>query len=606
MDDDLSVTLPRAVASLCLLVVLLLPERIMLSHNMLTKPKVGGGELSASGSATIRRRRERLLRLREGSSTTTFRRAGQCDARRAVATSSSQKACQGVRTRDVRTSAAAEGQGFAEEKAPAPAPAGGNGSVKAEPELTPVKIVPFVISVALGLIINFVVPIPEGVTKQAWQLLSIFVSTVAGLVAGPLPVGAWAFAGVTTAIATKTLTFSAAFSSFSLDVIWLVVNAFFLAKGFVKSGLGDRVATIFVKMFGSSSLGLSYGLTVSEGLLSPSMPSSTARCGGIYLPIIVSLARQAGSLPGKTANKLGAFLAQAQLQTTAHLSSISLTGAAQNTLGLVLAANLGYAVPNPWITWFKAGIVPGLAGLVLTPYLCYKIMPPELKETPEAPKAAAKKLEELGPLKKIEKLVASTMLVTMMLWVFGDKLGIGGATAAMIGITLQMLGGVLTWQDLLQEKGAWDTLIWFAVLVGMSAQLKEFGLIGVLSAKVNGALTAMNLGWPAVFITLHVAYFLIHYLFASQTAQLAALGSAFLATMIGAGTPPVLAALTIPFHTNLFGGITHYASGQSAVFYGSGYYDMGTTFKVGGILGVCNLLIWGIVGGIWWKIIGLY
>ena len=571
MDDDLSVTLPRAVASLCLLVVLLLPERIMLSHNMLTKPKVGGGELSASGSATIRRRRERLLRLREGSSTTTFRRAGQCDARRAVATSSSQKACQGVRTRDVRTSAAAEGQGFAEEKAPAPAPAGGNGSVKAEPELTPVKIVPFVISVALGLIINFVVPIPEGVTKQAWQLLSIFVSTVAGLVAGPLPVGAWAFAGVTTAIATKTLTFSAAFSSFSLDVIWLVVNAFFLAKGFVKSGLGDRVATIFVKMFGSSSLGLSYGLTVSEGLLSPSMPSSTARCGGIYLPIIVSLARQAGSLPGKTANKLGAFLAQAQLQTTAHLSSISLTGAAQNTLGLVLAANLGYAVPNPWITWFKAGIVPGLAGLVLTPYLCYKIMPPELKETPEAPKAAAKKLEELGPLKKIEKLVASTMLVTMMLWVFGDKLGIGGATAAMIGITLQMLGGVLTWQDLLQEKGAWDTLIWFAVLVGMSAQLKEFGLIGVLSAKVNGALTAMNLGWPAVFITLHVAYFLIHYLFASQTAQLAALGSAFLATMIGAGTPPVLAALTIPFHTNLFGGITHYASGQSAVFYGSGY-----------------------------------
>ena len=124
--------------------------------------------------------------------------------------------------------------------------------------------------------------------------------------------------------------------------------------------------------------------------------------------------------------------------------------------------------------------------------------------------------------------------------------------------------------------------------------------------SVNAGLTAMNLGWPAVFILLHVAYFLLHYLFASQTAQLAALGSAFLATMIGAGTPPILAALTIPFHTNLFGGMTHYASGQSAVFYGSGYYDMGTTFKIGGVVGVTNLLIWGIVGGFWWKIIGLY
>ena len=475
-----------------------------------------------------------------------------------------------------------------------------------DPPLNPAKVVPLAISVGVGVLINYLVPIPAGITKQAWQLLSIFVSTVTGLVLGPLPVGAWAFAGVTVAIASKTLTFAKAFSAFNVDVIWLVVNAFFLAKGFVKSGLGDRVATYFVTIFGKSSLGLSYGLTVSEGILSPSMPSSTARCGGIYLPIIVSLAKQAGSLPGATARKLGAFLAQAQLQTTAHLSSISLTGAAQNSLGLVLAANLGYAVPNPWITWFKAGIVPGLVGLALTPLIVYKLFPPEIKETPEAPKLAKERMKEMGPMRKIEWMVAGTMAVTMMLWILGDALGISGATAAMIGITLQMVGGVLTWNDLLTEKGAWDTLIWFAVLVGMSAQLKEFGIIKVLSDSVNSSLTAMNLGWPAVFVTLHAAYFLIHYLFASQTAQLAALGSAFLATMIGAGTPPVLAALTIPFHTNLFGGITHYASGQSAVFYGSGYYDMPTTFRIGGIIGVCNLLIWGIVGGFWWKLIGLF
>ena len=299
-------------------------------------------------------------RLRARPTPTSALRGGLGDSARVSATRVAKGQC-GQRGAGLRARAAVE------------ATADGNGSESSAPELVPVKVVPFVISVGLGLIINFLVPRPDGITKEAWQLLSIFVSTVAGLVIGPLPVGAWAFAGVTTAIATKTLTFKAAFSAFSLDVIWLVVNAFFLAKGFVKSGLGDRVATYFVKMFGKSSLGLSYGLTVSEGILSPSMPSSTARCGGIYLPIIVSLAKQAGSLPGETANKLGAFLAQAQLQTTAHLSSISLTGAAQNTLGLVLAANLGYAVSNPWITWFKAGIVPGLAGLALTPFIVYKV-----------------------------------------------------------------------------------------------------------------------------------------------------------------------------------------------------------------------------------------
>ena len=52
----------------------------------------------------------------------------------------------------------------------------------------------------------------------------------AGLVLEPLPVGAWAFLSVTTAVFTKTLTFSQAFTAFTNDVIWLIVVSFFFAK----------------------------------------------------------------------------------------------------------------------------------------------------------------------------------------------------------------------------------------------------------------------------------------------------------------------------------------------------------------------------------------
>jgi Di- and tricarboxylate transporters len=87
------------------------------------------------------------------------------------------------------------------------------------------------------------------------------------------------------------------------DVIWLIVLAFFFARGFVRTGLGDRVATMFVRALGKSTLGLSYGLTISEAILAPAMPSTTARAGGVYLPIIQSLAKQAGSEPGPTSRK---------------------------------------------------------------------------------------------------------------------------------------------------------------------------------------------------------------------------------------------------------------------------------------------------------------
>jgi DASS family divalent anion:Na+ symporter len=151
----------------------------------------------------------------------------------------------------------------------------------------------------LGLALRFVVPIPDGLTVQGWSLLSIFVSTIAGLVVEPLAVGAWAFLAATIAIATKTLSFSATFTAFTNDVIWLIVVSFFFARGFEKTGLGERVAQIFVKIFGKSTLGLAYGLSIAEALIAPAMPSTTARAGGIFMPIINSLSLSAGSKPSE-------------------------------------------------------------------------------------------------------------------------------------------------------------------------------------------------------------------------------------------------------------------------------------------------------------------
>jgi hypothetical protein len=146
-----------------------------------------------------------------------------------------------------------------------------------------VKPVPFVLSVGVGVALRFLVRKPESVTMQAWQLLAIFASTITGLVLSPLPVGAWAFLGLTVAVVTKTLTFAAAFGAFTNDVIWLIV--------------------------------ISYGLALSETLLAPAMPSTTARAGGVFLPIIGSLSLSSGSKPkDKSASKLGAYLVMTQFQ----------------------------------------------------------------------------------------------------------------------------------------------------------------------------------------------------------------------------------------------------------------------------------------------------
>ncbi|KAL5993118.1 hypothetical protein ACLOJK_014039 [Asimina triloba] len=186
------------------------------------------------------------------------------------------------------------------------------------------------------------------------------------------------------------------------------------------------------------------------------------------------------------------------------------------------------------------------------------------------------------------------MLLAVSLWVFGEALGIASVVAAMIGLSVLLLLGVLDWDDCLSEKSAWDTLTWFAVLVGMAGQLTNLGIVAWMSNSVAKSLQAFSLSWPVAFCVLQAAYFFIHYLFASQTGHVGALFSAFLAMHLASGVPGVLAALALAYNTNLFGALTHYSSGQAAVYYGVGYVELPDVFKLGFTMAAVNATIWGV------------
>ena len=207
--------------------------------------------------------------------------------------------------------------------------------------------------------------------------------------------------------------------------------AFFFARGFVATGLGERVATLFVKFFGGSPLGLAYGLAVSEALVAPAMPSTTARAGGIYVPLVDALARQFGSAPlredpsGVKAKRLGQFLTLSQLHSSTASACLGMTAAAQNLLALRLADELGVTefAGGRFVAWTVASCVPALAAVAVTPLLVFYLAPPTVRDTRGAP-ALARRLAEMGPLSRDERLVVLTMGATVLLWACGDALGV--------------------------------------------------------------------------------------------------------------------------------------------------------------------------------------
>ena len=187
---------------------------------------------------------------------------------------------------------------------------------------------------------------------------------------------------------------------------------------------------------------------------------------------------------------------------------------------------------------------------------------------------------------------------------FGVK--VDATATTFLGLSLCLLTGVLTWEDALKEKSTWDTIVWFAALVMMANFLNKLGLISWLSDSMQSGIAHMGLGWEAGCALLMLAYLYAHYVFASGTAHVTAMFGAFYGAGLALNAPPMLFALIMASATGIMMSLTHYASGSSPVIYGSNYVSMTEWWKAGFIMSVVEILIFGTIGIIWWKVLGYW
>lgn len=464
------------------------------------------------------------------------------------------------------------------------------------------NLVPLLISTAVGVGI-WLIPAPEGVTQNAWNLLAIFAFTIVGIVAKALPIGGMGFLSLALLMLTQTLSVADTLSGFSNPLIWLIVGSFLVARCLIKTGLGMRIAYWFIAAFGKKTLGLSYAFAATDLIMAPATPSNTARAGGIIYPVVLSLAKSFGSDPEEgTQRKIGSFLIINVYYVNLITSAMFITAIASNPLIQEIAAQLGYKIT--WGQWTLAALVPGILSLIIVPYVVFKLYPPEIKETPYAKDFAHKHLESMGKMSKWEWITAAVFFLLIILWVFGDDLfGLSPTTVALFGVSTLLLSGVLTWDDIKKEYEAWDTLIWFSALITMATFLNKLGLIGWFSQSIQTYVEAFH--WSIAAPILLLIYFYSHYAFAGITAHVSAMLGAFLAVGIALGTPALPFIFAMAFSSSLMASLTHYGTGPAPILFGSGYIPLSKWWSLGFIISIVTLIIWVPIGLVWWRIVGI-
>lgn len=471
-------------------------------------------------------------------------------------------------------------------------------------------LAPVAVAVAIAL-----VPAPDGLAQHAWFFFAIFAGVIVGLMLEPLPGAAIGLVGVAVVTvlspwvlfgpaelakagfkpANASLTW--ALSGFANTTVWLIFAAFMFALGYEKTGLGRRIALWLVKSMGRKTLTLGYAVTIADTVLAPFTPSNTARSGGTVFPVIRNLPALYDSKPNDpSSRKIGGYLMWVAIAATCITSSMFLTGLAPNLLAVELI-NKTAKVSITWMDWFMAFAPVGVLLLLTLPLIAYVVYKPEIKGGNEVPDWAKAELSKMGGLSGREIALAGLVTLALGLWIFGGDF-INATTVAIGVIALMVIGKVVSWDDILANKQAWNTLVWFATLVALADGLNRVGFVKWFADTIGAQMTGFS---PTVaMLALVAVFFFTHYLFASVTAHVTAMLPVMLA--VGMGIPGLdirTFALLLALTLGIMGILTPYATGPSPVYYGSGYIPAKDYWRLGAIFGVIFFAAFLLVSMLW-------
>jgi len=457
--------------------------------------------------------------------------------------------------------------------------------------------------VVLPGVVIALLPPPSGITVPSWRLLAVFCSTIIGLIVEPLPGGAMVLLGVVATAVLGILSAETALAGYADPIVWLVLGAFFFARSMIKTGLGRRIALQFIRLIGRRSLGLAYALIGADLVLATSIPSNAARNGGIIFPIARSAAEAYDSYPGPTAGRLGTFLMAVLYQADIVVCAMFLTGQASNAL-IARFAQQATGSGISYSEWAIGALVPGVLSLACVPLLVYRNLTPEVTHTPSAAARAQSELSRMGPLTSAERVVLFVFVLLTGLWITGPWHGIHPGIVALLGAAVLLLARVLTWEDLVSERSAWDVYFWYGGLVGLAGALGRSEIPKRFAESAAGL--TVGFPWWVALGGLVLVYFYSHYGFASITAHATAMFLPFLIVILGAGAPQRVAVLLLAYCSNLMASLTHYGTTPGPIYFAPGYVSQRAWWRVGFLASLVNISIWTVAGFAWWKMLGLW
>ncbi|MCD8346782.1 MAG: DASS family sodium-coupled anion symporter [Lachnospiraceae bacterium] len=340
--------------------------------------------------------------------------------------------------------------------------------------------------------------------------LALFAAVFVVYITEAMPAAVISIAIVPALVLLKITDVNTALGGFSSTSTYLVAGSYILAAAMTKTGLGGRITGFLLTRVGSGVLRISLGIVMVNIVMAFMIPSSTARTA-MLLPFVMALVEQ---YEGAEEDKCK--YAENLLLTLCVTSSTISSGIMTSTVSNPMAVSYIYNASGKEISYFQWMLWGFLPALIMTIaawlmiQICFR---PRESQNEMGIQVIRQQMAQLGKISGKERYTVFIIGITIFLWIFGDKMGIDSATAALLGAVLLFFPGVrvLEWKDC-QDSISVSVLFVISGGISLGNAMSVTGASDWLASQVLGII-GENVTGPVMIAAVIVIIQFMHLFF---------------------------------------------------------------------------------------------
>ncbi len=367
------------------------------------------------------------------------------------------------------------------------------------------------------LLIAYLPPESEMMTRQGWQYLGCFAFMLIAMISKALPDWAAVLATMVLLVALKVGTVGNVTAQFASSTVWLCIGVFIMSIGVNNSGIMKRLALWILTKFPGTYSGQVTAMMLAGVITTPIIPSSTAK-SSMMAPVINQTCEAVG-IEKNSKQALGLWFAN--FMGTNQLGMAFVSGS------VYVALMMGFIGESlSWGTWIRNAVVWYVVGIVLTYLFCRFFCKPTEEQKAGSVEFIKEQYAALGKFSLKEKQGVIIVGLALVLWLTQKVHGIDAGMIAILADVAFVACGLITPPEI-GAKGMWTITLFVGGVLSIAGLMQSLG-VSTWIASILGPILAPVLSSPYIFIPcLVILTYVLRLVIVSQSCCMAVMVAIF-------------------------------------------------------------------------------